>query len=483
MSGILAAGAYVPRNRLSRKAVAEANQWFNPGLKGLARGERAICNWDEDTLTMAVEAARDCLGTRDRAQVGAVVLASTTAPFADRQNAGVIAEALNLEDDVSAMDVGGSLRAGTSALINALKGASGGRTTLLIAAEHRQSKAAGPQEMAFGDGAAAFLIGEDGSAAGLVAATSRTADFVDHYRAGTARFDYAWEERWVRDEGQLKILPDALGAALEAAGLEADKIDHVLVPLSAATAGRIAKGLGFAAEAMADPLFANLGDCGAAHPLVMLADCLARAKPGETIAVAGWGQGADVAVLRAGDGVAQAVPGLGVAGHLARRREETNYNRYLSFNNLVEQERGIRSELDRQTAVSALYRNRDMVLGFTGGKCASCGTVQFPRSNICVNPNCGKRHTQAPHPMAESRASIQSWTADNLTYTPDPPTHFGMVVFEEGGRLMTDFTDVDRGTLEVGQPVRMMFRIKDVDEKRGFKRYFWKAAPAASAAT
>src|SRR3546814_947899 len=61
MSGILSIGAYVPLMRLQRAAVYEANKWFAPGLRGLARGERAIANWDEDVVTMAVEAARDCL--------------------------------------------------------------------------------------------------------------------------------------------------------------------------------------------------------------------------------------------------------------------------------------------------------------------------------------------------------------------------------------------------------------------------------------
>ena len=51
--GILAFGAYLPRLRLSRKAVADANAWFAPGLKGLAKGERTMCNWDEDSVTMA----------------------------------------------------------------------------------------------------------------------------------------------------------------------------------------------------------------------------------------------------------------------------------------------------------------------------------------------------------------------------------------------------------------------------------------------
>ena len=59
----------------------------------------------------------------------------------------------------------------------------------------------------------------------------------------------------------------------------------------------------------------------------------------------------------------------------------------------------------------------------------------------------------------------------------DPPQHFGMVVFEEGGRLMADFTDVDPGEVAVGMPMRMMFRVKDRDDRRGFTQYFWKATP------
>jgi 3-hydroxy-3-methylglutaryl CoA synthase len=72
MAGISAYGAYIPRLRLQRSAIAAAHQWSDPSFKGKGKGERAIANWDEDAITMAVEAARDCLahgaapGTRRR---------------------------------------------------------------------------------------------------------------------------------------------------------------------------------------------------------------------------------------------------------------------------------------------------------------------------------------------------------------------------------------------------------------------------------
>ena len=124
-SGILACGAYIPQLRLNRAVVVAANAWFNGALQALAAGERAIANWDEDSITMAVEACRDCLGSLDRGSVANLLFASTTAPYADRLNSGIIKEALNLGDATGALDVGGSQRAGTSALIQALQISSG----------------------------------------------------------------------------------------------------------------------------------------------------------------------------------------------------------------------------------------------------------------------------------------------------------------------------------------------------------------------
>lgn len=485
-SGLKAFGAYIPRLRLSRKAIAEANAWFNPAIKGLAKGERAICNWDEDSLTMGVEAGRDCLGGDRLAEghehgIAAITLASTTLPFDDRQNAGIIATALNFDESVVTMDFASSQRAGTSGLMNALRSSVGGAMggdTLYIAADKRRTQASGPQELQFGDAAAAFTVGTDDLIADYLGGHQLSIDFVDHYRGGDAKYDYNWEERWIRDEGYFKIAPRAIEAALNDAGLDAGAIDHFIMPaLIRGVPQKIAAGAGIAAEAVRDNLQAQLGQAGTAHALVMLVDALQDAEPGQAIMVVGWGQGCDVMIFRTTDALKSLSPRQGVKGYLARRREETNYNRYLSFNNLLDQDRGIRAELDAPTALSALYRNRDMVLGFVGGKCRICGTVQYPKSRCCVGPNCGEFNSQDPHPFAEIPATVQSWTADNLTYSPDPPTHFGMVVFDEGGRLMADMTDVSPGEVDVGMPVRMVFRRRGVDDKRGFIKYFWKATP------
>jgi hydroxymethylglutaryl-CoA synthase len=197
--------------------------------------------------------------------------------------------------------------------------------------------------------------------------------------------------------------------------------------------------------------------------------------------VASVGNGSDALLFEA----TAALPAMqtarrGILGSLRRRKEETNYARYLAVNDLVKMERGLRSEVDKQTALTTLYRNKDMLLSLIGGRCERCGTLQFPKTNICVNPNCRAHHSQVDQPFSEFTGRIMSYTADSLTYSPSPPAHYGMVQFAEGGRMMVDFTDVDVGGVEVGMPMRMVFRVKEVDPARGFTKYFWKAAPAGA---
>jgi 3-hydroxy-3-methylglutaryl CoA synthase len=478
--GILSFGAYVPRLRLQRKAVATANAWFNPGLRGLSKGERSMTNWDEDAVTMAVEAARDCLDGVDLASVASISLASTTHPFDDRQNTSIAAGALNLRPTVRSLDVAGSLRAGTSALATAL-GSARQDNALVVAAEHRLAKAASTQEMQYGDGAVAFLVGPGAPLAALVGTQSETVDFVPQFRARDRAHDYAWEERWIRDEGYMKIVPRVVSALLKQTGTDPAAVSAFILPctLSRVVPG-VAKKVGIPETAVRDNLAAVCGDTGAAHAPVMLAHALEEAKAGDVILVASFDSGCDALLFRVTDAIAGRPRRRGVTGSLAQRKEENGYQKYLAFNGLITLEHGMRAEADKGTPLSLLYRNREMITSLIGGRCRNCGTAQYPRGRYCVNPKCKSLDSQDAEPFSGRRATVMSYTADVLTYCPDPPAYYGMIEFDGGGRMMADFTDIDDGKVDVGTPMRMVFRIKDVDAARGFVRYFWKAAPVTA---
>ena len=475
MVGILSAGIYVPRRRLQRSAIFAANSWFAPGLKRAAKGQKAVSNWDEDAITMAVEASRNCLAGVDRADIESVALASTTLPFVDRSNAGIVKEALNLADATGAADTTGSRRAATSGLINALGGT---KTQLCISSDNRKAKPASPAEMSYGDGAAAVLIGEGDTIANYIGGRSVTIDFVDQYRASGVDFDYAWESRFARDEGYQKILGAAIIDALAALNLEGSDIAHAAIGVPVSRIPRaLAKAAGINPDNVCDDLAANVGDVGVSYPVMLLANILETAKPGEKILVTGFGQGADVLVFEATKAITAYQAKSAVAAEIAGGLEDDNYMRYLFHRGLLDIEKGMRAEMDEKQPGTTLARSRKAVLGLIGGRCAKTGTVQFPKTDISVNPNSRESHTQEDYPFAERAAKVASYTADSLTYSPDPPGYYGMIDFEGGGRMVAEFTDVSADDVFVGGDMRMVFRIKAVDERRDFIKYFWKATP------
>ena len=479
MVGIHAFGGYVPRLRLQRASAFAATGWFAPGLKGLAKGERSFCSWDEDAVTMGVEAARDCLGARDRGMVARVLLASTSHTYADRQNSTIVKEALNLADATAALDISGSKRSATSAMINSFHTVEGnGGDTLCIASERNRHRPGSEGEFNSGHGAASVLVSKGDGCARFIGSHSVSIDFIDHFRKSGEPFDYNWESRWIREVGYGEIVVSTIRQAMEKLRLDPVKIDHfVLGSPMRNVAEAVAKKAGISASAVADTLATTLGDAGAAQPLILLCHVLERARAGEMIMLIGFGGGCDVIVLETTEMLASTRPMVGISGYLENRVPVDNYIKFLAMSNLLELDKGMRAELDQKPVLTAQYRERKAVLGLVGGRCSVTGTVQFPKTPISVAQNARNVYTQEDYPLAELSARVVTFTADHLTYTPLPPAYYGNIEFDGGGRMMAEIVDVAEDTLEVGMPLKMVFRIKAVDERRGFTQYFWKAAP------
>ena len=137
MAGIVSYGVYIPLFRLGKATAG----WEGPN-------ERAIANFDEDSVTMAVAALRDALTTIDAATIDALYFATTTQPYAEKQSATLIGWAANLQPDIFTVDCADSLRAGTNTLrlaADAIKAGSAKRVAV-VAADNRFSNA--PSAMA-----------------------------------------------------------------------------------------------------------------------------------------------------------------------------------------------------------------------------------------------------------------------------------------------------------------------------------------------
>jgi 3-hydroxy-3-methylglutaryl CoA synthase/NAD(P)-dependent dehydrogenase (short-subunit alcohol dehydrogenase family)/putative sterol carrier protein len=480
MIGITSYGGYIPRLRLDRMSIFQSMGWFAPAIVMVAQGERSFCNWDEDSVTMAVAAARDCLTGKEKSQVDGLFLCSTTLPFSDRLNAGILKTALNLKDQLDAADFTSSERAGTIGLIQALAAVRGGdkKQVLVTATDKRLTKAAYFYEMWFGDGAASVLVGDQDVIAEFGGSYTVTHDFVDHYRGASKEMDYMWEERWVRTLGYSKIIPEAVNGLFEKLSISMDDVDRFVFPcFFKAEHSKIAKTLGATPEKVMDNMHDVCGETGAAHPLVMLVRALEEAQPGDRILAAGFGQGCDAMYFTVTDAIRDLPPRRGINGSLSNKKTTDNYMKFLKFRGLIQTEMGIRAEAPTQTAMTVLWRKRDMLLGMVGGKCTECGTPQFPRSSMCVNPECEVVNSQEPYEFAGIPAKVKTFTGDMLAVSVDPPHIYGMVEFEGGGRYMADFSDCELSDVYVGQPVAITFRRRYMDVQRGFSGYFWKAVP------
>ncbi len=465
--GISGIGGYVPLLRLDRAVAARALRFS--GLGGRQAGHRATAGWDEDALTLATEAARLAVGA---APPDRVCFASTSAPFFERSQAVLLASALGLPPQVRTMDVSGTRRCAVTALLEALLGEG---DVLIAAGEKRETAPGSPFQLAWGDGGSAAHVSDAGGAA-LIGHASCSHDLVDVYASREHPAPYAYEERFVRDTAVRQILAPTIATALASAGVAAVDIAHAAIVEPLPGMGRdISKLTGITAPNHASDLASAAGDLGAAHGLFALALAFAAANPGDLVLLAGFGSGCDVLLFKMRGHVAGAAAARTA---LSQGRVLDDYVRFLSLTGSIDLEWGMRAEADQKAQATVLARHGRDMIGFIGGRDAT-GTVQFPKSPIPVRPDASGPEALVDVRLADVPARLVTITADRLTFSPDPPFWFGLVQFDNGARLMMEFTDAGADGFAVGDAVTMRLRIKSRDKRRGFRTYFWKAAPAA----
>jgi 3-hydroxy-3-methylglutaryl CoA synthase/uncharacterized OB-fold protein len=471
MAGIASCGAYIPFHRLARAEIGRA--WGAPAGKG----EKAVASYDEDSLTMAVAAARDCLKGIDRASVGGLYFASTTAPYKEKQTAAAVAAVLGLASEAATMDFSGSLRCGTNALKAALDAVAAGSagSILVVAADTRLGYPSGPGEMNFGDGAVALLISAGDTVVEVESFDTTYHEIQDTWRSDRDTFVRAAEDRFSMDEGYADVIAHSVGAVLKKRGLAAVDVPHfALNSPNGRQLSAFAKRLRLdEAAQIADVMHASVGDTGCAMALMSLVAVLERAKAGEQILLASYGNGCDVIILRATDAIGPRA-GLGIQGHLASKRMLANYNHFLRWRELVEIQPPARPPLESRTpSPAAQWREVSWELRLTGTRCRHCGTPQYPPQRVCVT--CHTKDEMEPFNFQDVPAKVFSFSHDWVMQTLDPPVTVAFVDFEGGGRIMCDMTDRDPEAIEVGLPLEMTFR--RLYYINGIYNYWWKCQP------
>jgi len=467
MIGIVAFGSYVPTYRLPREVIAK--EWGTAS----SGGEKAVANHDEDSLTLAVNAAINCFPDTAPARLDAVFFASTTSPYREKQAAATVAAVLDTGPNVRTADFGDSLRAGTSALLAAadiVRG--GGARALVCAADCRMGEPDSPAEQQYGDAGAALILGSDAVIAEWVGSFSVSEEFHGTWRTEGQEYLHQFPGAFETKFGYARFMSTAIKGVLKQTGIEPAAVTTAVLaaPTPRATAG-VAKAVGLDPKTQVhDTLWTVLGDTGAAQPLLLLAGALERAKPGDVIVLASYGDGGDALVFRTTDAIANYRTARSLFSQIEVKRLLPSYGKYARFRKLIRTE--TRSG-DLSTPV-VLYRDQKTILPLYGARCPGCQTVQFPKHRVCVE--CGYRDGLLEEKLSR-RGTLFTFTNDYIFDSPDTPVSHAVVDLDGGGRVYLQMTDCDAERVQVDMPVELTFR--KYHEGSGINNYFWKARPAA----
>ena len=465
LAGIIDIGVHLPWRRLSGKEAGMA--WGRPG-----GGERAVASYDEDSATMAISAALKCIGACSPHEIDALHFVSVSPPYAEKSSASLVAAAADLGNGIRTGDHGGSLRAGTGALLSALDAVKAGtsRLSLVCAADVRAAPPGSMLEMGFGDAGAAVLVGGENVVAELLASVSLSQEILDTWRTDEQKTVRTGDARFNRIEAFAKCTLEACKAVLAKAGVEAKQIAKAVITSPDGKGhGAVAKPLGLDPKAVVDPRTDALGMLGTAQPFISLAAALENAVIGDKILLACYGDGCDAMVFEVKPKIQQFKEGKRLASSTA----PLGYVKFLAYKKMLSECGGESNAFASQIQAS---REAPISLRFHGKKCQACGTINTLSLRVC--PHCGTRDRFDDIHLAK-KGVVNTYTQEHYFPTPEPPVTMAVVDLDGGGRYLSQMTDVEAPEVKVGMKVEMTFR--RLHEGGGFHNYCWKCRPVREA--
>ena len=456
-TSIIGTGAAAPSLRLAARDVAEA--WGNPG----DRGQIAVCAADEDALTLGWHAALAAMQAAEvePSDVGGLWWGTQAPPFAEGPNLAYLAATLHLPATLHGALTTGSAHAGVDALVAAWDAIEAGtvQVALVVASDAVRPGKGTSLETNAGAGAAAFVLRAGDGPAVLRRRVTRQRPVLDRYRGATDTSSRdAYDGRLFREQ---VFLPEVRTVG---ADLAADPIAAWVLPdPDGRLAKRAAKELGIGEPASA-PVFAELGDPGAAGTPLGIAACLGDTG---TVAAIAYGGGRTSGLTV---DVSAPVPGAdAVQDQLSRGRPATYAQALRARGQLVAETEPIAMGVPPGGA--GFVRGGEELLGLTGAKCTACGTISTPPS---VHPTCvgcgGDDLTEVP---LSRRGTVQTFVVNQTMPPPfEGPLPMVVVDLEDGARLLVQGAG-DGSDLEVGAPVELVLTRYTIE--RGAPIYGFKA--------
>ena len=298
MIGIVSYGAYIPKYRIKPSQIAQTwGKEVSEIEKSLGVFEKAVASYDEDAITLSIEAAQRAISTGqiDPSQIGGITIGSESHPYAVKPSSTTVAEILGMGTDYLAADLEFACKAGTAGiqLLSGLVSQNKSRFVLVIGSDVAQSKPSDVLEYTASSASAAFILGKQNTIANILDFTSYSSDTPDFWRRDSEKFP----SHAGRFTGSPAYFAHILGASqnlLKKVKIKPEDFDYAIFHMpNAKFPKEAAKRLGFTPKQL-QPGFVveRIGNPYSASSLVGLAATLDVAKNGQLIFMCSYGSGA-----------------------------------------------------------------------------------------------------------------------------------------------------------------------------------------------
>jgi len=296
--GIVSYGAYVPRYRITPEEIGKV--WGVDGKamsKGLMINCKSVPGPDEDTITIAVEAARNMMKRCDVSpkDIGAIYVGSESHPYSVKPSGTIVAEAIEAAPDLTVADYEFACKAGTAAIQTCMGLVGSGmiKYGVAIGADTSQGAPGDALEYSASAGGGAFLIGSEMVIATIDSTYSYTTDTPDFWRREGQMYP-RHGGRFTGEPAYFKhIVNGAKGLMERNATTAKDYTYAVFHQPNGKFPTRVAKQLGFNDAQVKTGLLAPvIGNTYSGAVPLGLAAILDEAKPGDRIFAVAYGSGA-----------------------------------------------------------------------------------------------------------------------------------------------------------------------------------------------
>jgi hydroxymethylglutaryl-CoA synthase len=264
--------------------------------------KKSLAWWDEDSVTMAVEASQTALVVAGivAGDLGAVYVGSESPPYAVNPMSTIVADVLGLTGNYRAVDLQFACKAATAGLQMVMGEVSSGHHDygLVVGVDKAQARRGDVLEWSAGAAAAALVVGGKGVIARVLDSVSVTSDTPDFWR----RVGQEYPEHGGRFTGEPAYFTHVIEAGrqlLERRQLKPGDLDYAVFHMPN---GRFpveaAKRLGFS-PGQVEPFLAvkEVGNPYSASTLLGMAALLEKLKPNEKALVVAYGSGAGADAL------------------------------------------------------------------------------------------------------------------------------------------------------------------------------------------